>query len=109
MASIHAAFTSVSLLDKLLIVALDPPLRRFAMFMRRVDTQCQGFEWPERDKALAFYDAHYAEWRREIAGGRERVLEYRVQDGWGPLCEHLGVPVPMVEGEGGRMVEAGFP
>ena len=76
------------------------------MFMHKINTQVQRFTWPEKDKALAFYNHYYNEWRREIP--RERVLEFSVQDGWGPLCEHLGVPVPMVEVEG-RMVEAEFP
>lgn len=106
MASIHAAFSSLTLFNKLLIILFDPTLRRFGMFMHKVDSEVQRFAWPEREKALAFYDAHYAEWRREIP--RERVLEYKVQDGWGPLCEHLGVPVPMVEVDG-RMVEEEFP
>lgn len=106
MSSIHAAFSSLTLFNKILIILFDPTLRQFGMFMHKVNTQVQRFDWPEREKALAFFDSHYAEWRREIP--RERVLEYRVQDGWGPLCEHLGVPVPMVE-VGGRMVEAEFP
>lgn len=106
MASIHAAFASLTVLNKLLIVLFDPTLRQFGMFMHKVDTQVLGFRWPEREKALAFFDAHYAEWRREIPA--ERMLEYSVKDGWAPLCEHLGVPVPMVE-VGGRMVEAEFP
>lgn len=106
MASIHAAFTSITILDKLLIMIFDPTLRQFGMFMHKVNTQVQGFEWPEKDKALAFYDHYYNEWRREIP--KDRILEYQVQDGWGPLCKHLGVPVPMVE-VGGKMVEAEFP
>lgn len=76
------------------------------MFVHKVDTQVQRCAWPEKEKVLAFYHHYYNEWRREIP--RERVLEYSVQDGWGPLCEHLGVPVPMTE-VGGRMVEAEFP
>lgn len=106
MASIHAAFASLTILDKILIVLFDPTLRQFGMFMHKVDTQVQRFKWPEREKVLAFYDSYYNEWRREIP--KERVLEYSVKDGWAPLCEHLGVPVPMVEVDG-RMVEAEFP
>lgn len=106
MTSIYASFASISLFNKLLIVLFDPTLRQFGMFMHKVNTQVQRFDWPEREKALAFYDHYYNEWRREIP--RERVLEYRIQDGWGPLCKHLGIPVPMVE-VGGRMVEAEFP
>jgi hypothetical protein len=84
----------------------DPYLRQQAIFHHKVNTQVQGFAWPEKEKALAFYDRYYDEWRKEIP--KERVLEYRVQDGWGPLCKHLGVPVPMVE-VNGRMVEAEYP
>jgi hypothetical protein len=106
MTSIHAAFASLTLFNKILIILFDPSLRQFGMFMHKVNTQVQGFDWPEKDKALAFYDGYYREWRREIPS--ERILEYRVQDGWGPLCKHLGIPVPMVE-VGGRMVKAEFP
>lgn len=106
MSSIYATFTSLTLFNKLLIIFFDPSLRQFGMFMHKVNTQVQRFDWPEKEKALAFYDHYYNEWRREIPS--ERVLEYRVQDGWGPLCKHLGVPVPMAEVRG-RMVEAEFP
>lgn len=35
---------------------------------------------------------------------KERVLEYKVQDGYGPLCDFLGVPVPTrkVDGKEGE-------
>jgi hypothetical protein len=106
MASIHAAFASVSLFNKILIVLFDPKFREFGMFMHKLNTEVQGFAWPEREKALAFFDGHYAEWRAKIP--RDRVLEYRVQDGWGPLCRHLEVPVPTVLVDG-QVVEAPFP
>ena len=107
MASIHAAFSSLSIFNKILIVLFDPTFREFGMFMNKINTQIQGFQWPEREKALTFFDGYYAEWRSEIP--KERVLEYRVQDGWGPLCRHLGVPVPTVLGPNGQVVEAPFP
>ena len=95
MTSIHATFSSLSLSNKLLVILFDPTLRQIGMFMHKVDKMVLGFDWPEKEKAFAFYDHYYDEWRREIPS--ERVLEYRVQDGWGPLCKHLGVPVPVVE------------
>ncbi|PKS07154.1 hypothetical protein jhhlp_005754 [Lomentospora prolificans] len=106
LSSIHAAFSSLSLFDKMLIVLFDPTLREFGMFMHKINTQVQGFQWPEKAKALAFFDRYYSEWRTKIP--RDRVLEYRVQDGWGPLCEHLGVPVPTVVVDE-QVVEAPFP
>lgn len=105
--SIHAAFSSLSTLDKILIVLFDPPFRQFGGFMRKINTQVQGFDWPEKDKALAFFDGYYDEWRSRIP--RDRVLEYRVQDGWAPLCQHLGLPIPTVVGPDGFLVEAPFP
>lgn len=62
----------------------------------------------EKDKALAWFDGQYAEFRERIPA--ERRIEYKITDGWKPLCEHLGVPVPMVKDEKtGEMVEAPFP
>jgi len=36
----------------------------------------------------------YHELVRRVTWPRERLLEFRLEDGWGPLCEHLGVDVP---------------
>ncbi|KAI1826641.1 hypothetical protein F4861DRAFT_496932 [Xylaria intraflava] len=38
----------------------------------------------------------------------ERCIEFKVQDGWVPLCRHLGVPVPGRQTADG-WVEAPFP
>jgi hypothetical protein len=41
----------------------------------------------------SIYLEHYAEMKRLVP--KERLLEYEVgKDGWEPLCEFLGVPVP---------------
>ncbi|KAM0432963.1 hypothetical protein ACHAPT_004668 [Fusarium lateritium] len=62
----------------------------------------------DKDKALAWYKSQYEEFRERIP--EERRIEYTITDGWAPLCEHLGVPIPMVEDpETGKMVEAPFP
>lgn len=45
----------------------------------------------DRDHAVAAFERHYAEVR---AAHPDRVVEYSVTDGWAPLCELLGVPVP---------------
>lgn len=47
-----------------------------------------------RRKARERYRRHYAEVRTAAPEGR--LLEYRLEDGWGPLCEFLGKPVPEV-------------
>ncbi|KAK0391481.1 hypothetical protein NLU13_0982 [Sarocladium strictum] len=62
----------------------------------------------EKDKAIAWYEAQYDEFRARIPA--ERRMEYSVKDGWEPLCKYLDVPVPMVQdGESGKMVVAPFP
>jgi hypothetical protein len=38
------------------------------------------------------YRKHYAEVRGAVDG--ERLLEFRLEDGWGPLCKFLGKEVP---------------
>lgn len=49
-------------------------------------------EIDDKAKAIAAYEAHYAKVRREVPASR--LLEWRATDGWGPLCDALGVPVP---------------
>jgi hypothetical protein len=48
--------------------------------------------WRERDAAMAAYDAHNAAVRATVPP--ERLLEWQPGDGWEPICERLGVPVP---------------
>ena len=46
----------------------------------------------DKDYMLERYHRHNAEVQRTIPA--ERLLVYRVADGWDPLCSFLGVPVP---------------
>jgi hypothetical protein len=46
----------------------------------------------EKAAAEAAYERHNAEVRATVPS--DRLLEWQVTDGWGPLCERLGVPVP---------------
>ncbi|MGZ3378112.1 MAG: sulfotransferase family protein [Phenylobacterium sp.] len=46
----------------------------------------------DKDKVIAAYRKHNAEVREVIAA--DRLLVYHVSDGWGPLCEFLGAPLP---------------
>ena len=42
----------------------------------------------------AAYERHNAEVRAEVPPGR--LIDWRPEDGWGPLCTGLGLPVPDV-------------
>jgi hypothetical protein len=46
----------------------------------------------DKDKAIAAYERHNAEVR--ATADPARLLEWQPGDGWEPLCERLGVPVP---------------
>ncbi|KAF4483426.1 hypothetical protein FAGAP_11815 [Fusarium agapanthi] len=62
----------------------------------------------DKEKAIAWYKAQYQEFHDRIPA--DRYIEYTITEGWGPLCEYLGVPVPEVQDpKTGKMVEAPFP
>ncbi|KAH6604324.1 hypothetical protein Trco_007770 [Trichoderma cornu-damae] len=110
--SIMAAMQPQSLrvkLEMLFCFALDPATRAFAGFGRAMSGLAMRYDHrTEKDRAIAWFTGMYRRFRDEIPEARR--LEYRVQDGWGPLCAYLEVPVPTVrDAETGRMVEAPFP
>lgn len=49
-------------------------------------------EWDDRELLMASYDDHVAAVRATIPAAR--LVEWRPEDGWEPLCRALGVPVP---------------
>jgi hypothetical protein len=59
------------------------------MLQKFFDTFFKG-DFPNKGKEV--FLQHYEEVRSLVP--KERLLEYRVQDGWEPLCEFLGEPVP---------------
>ena len=46
----------------------------------------------DRDACIAAFNAHVEEVRASVPD--ERLLVWQASDGWEPLCERLGVPVP---------------
>jgi hypothetical protein len=48
--------------------------------------------WRDPVKAMAAYEEHNSAVRAALPSGR--LLEWRAEDGWGPLAELLGVPIP---------------
>ena len=89
--------------DPRLVAAMIPPLPRltmgrnsfavmrkiyYAFFEARTRAGCQA-------KAREAYQRYYDEVRRLVP--EKMRLEYRLGDGWEPLCEFLGIEVPDVE------------
>ncbi|KXJ87078.1 hypothetical protein Micbo1qcDRAFT_167807, partial [Microdochium bolleyi] len=88
----------------------DPRVQALARNLDKKQRDVWRFEWSDadaREKALAFFEGYYAECRARI--DEQRRIEFRVQDGWGPLCEFLGVDVPTVVGDDGVRREIPFP
>lgn len=50
-------------------------------------------DFSRQSPAREAFHAHYERIRALVP--KERILEYRVQEGWGPLCAFLGVEVPV--------------
>ncbi|KAM0463358.1 hypothetical protein ACHAO4_000071 [Trichoderma viride] len=67
----------------------------YPMLKKFFDSFFEG-DFPGRGKDV--FRKHYAEVRSLVP--KDRLLEYKVTDGWGPLCDFLGEPVPK---------ECGFP
>ena len=79
-----------------MVAAWDPslagPFWNFAQIVcPSVFGTLNDFSSPQTPARKAFND-HYALVRRVVP--KERLLEYRVQEGWGPLCEFLDVEAP---------------
>jgi hypothetical protein len=51
-----------------------------------------GADWDDAARAQAFYERHNEQVRREAPA--DRLVDWRAQDGWEPLCAALGVAVP---------------
>ena len=49
-------------------------------------------DWTDPPRAMAAYETHTAAVRAAIPP--ERLLEWRAEDGWLPLCNLLSLPVP---------------
>ncbi|KAM0512328.1 hypothetical protein ACHAPE_009024 [Trichoderma viride] len=67
----------------------------YPMLKKFFDAFFEG-DFPNRGKDV--FRKHYQEVRSLVS--KDRLLEYKVTDGWGPLCDFLGEPVPK---------ECGFP
>jgi hypothetical protein len=61
-------------------------------FFRKTVWRDFGERIHDRDFMTAYFDKHNAAVEAGVA--KKRLLVYDVAQGWGPLCEFLGVPVP---------------
>ena len=64
----------------------------FPKMLRKVIYEMFDARMHDRDHVISVYLAHNAKVRETIPA--ERLLIYEVAQGWVPLCDFLGVPVP---------------
>jgi hypothetical protein len=64
----------------------------FVPMIRALFTQTFTPSFLDEAAAKAAFERHNADVRARAP--RNRLVEWRVSDGWGPLCKALGVPVP---------------
>lgn len=60
--------------------------------VQRMAREHEGGQFTDRAEAVAAFERHIADVRAHVPA--DRLLLYRVRDGWEPLCAFLGVPVP---------------
>jgi hypothetical protein len=77
--------------DRFRVFRFVPRVRRFLDF---VDLLLGNvFERPrDHDKCIGAFNRHNQEVQEQVPG--DRLLVFRVQEGWDPLCKFLGVEVP---------------
>lgn len=66
----------------------------FRAFQRVMDNllNINKVEEPIKENSIKAFLNHNEEVRKHVP--KDRLLEFNVKDGWEPLCEFLGVPVP---------------
>jgi hypothetical protein len=62
------------------------------LIQKTIFKQTFGMRQFNRQKAITAYQAHNAQVQKVVPAAQ--LLVYQVQQGWEPLCDFLGVPVP---------------
>lgn len=71
---------------------LPPEMADWFEMWRTVATARFTPDWTDKDASIAAYERHNADVR--ASAPPDRLLEWQASDGWGPLCDALGLPVP---------------
>lgn len=88
----YASMANTVLRREVVAESADPTLaglRRLALaVLDRLDVDGE----PDEVRLIDYFHRHNAEVRQTIPA--DRLLVYEVREGWAPLCDFLGVPVP---------------
>src|SRR5580704_9480756 len=72
--------------------ALPPEMADWFEMWRAVASARFTADWTDKDAALAAYERHNAEVRASAPA--TQLVDWQPGDGWGPLCDALGVAAP---------------
>jgi hypothetical protein len=64
----------------------------FGEMVQKTVWDAMGNRMQDRDYMIEYFEKRTSEITNSIAA--DRLLVYRVSEGWGPLCEFLDVPIP---------------
>ncbi|KAL9603452.1 MAG: hypothetical protein Q9219_001139 [cf. Caloplaca sp. 3 TL-2023] len=74
------------------LAQIDPNIFKYLDLLKMALTAWTGGDWENREKLREGYRRHYQHVRSSVP--EERLLEFRSEDGWEPLCNFLNKPVP---------------
>lgn len=75
------------------LLRLLPPVARFSNMVEKLVWQRTLKDtMPDKPRVMEVYEAHLEAVQQAVPS--ERLLVFNVKDGWPPLCEFLGVPIP---------------
>jgi hypothetical protein len=77
--------------DRFRMFRFVPRVRRFLGFVDLLLGQVFDRPW-DRDHSVAIFNRHNHEVQERVPG--DRLLVFRVQEGWKPLCDFLGCEAP---------------
>ncbi|KAI0468235.1 hypothetical protein F4859DRAFT_506341 [Xylaria cf. heliscus] len=97
---------SLELFERILRPCLPPQASAIIRIGNLLSKSGIGLGSYGKGECIEFFHRYYAECRTSIAA--ERCIDFKVQEGWSPLCEHLGVPIPQQKTVNG-WIQAPFP
>jgi len=90
--STHETIYQVGFVFPTWVKTIIPPVRRFVGIAEMMWTLVFDDRFEDRDYAIQVFNEYTEEVKRTVPP--ERLLVFEVKQGWEPLCEFLGVPVP---------------
>ncbi len=73
---------------------LPPEMADWFEMWRAVASARFTSDWTDKDAAIAAYERNNAEVRASVPA--DRLVDWQACDGWEPLCDALGLPVPAI-------------